>query len=346
MRAVLRYLMRRLGWALIVVFGVGTVAFFMARSLPGDPTRMVVGPQARPADVQRARKIYGLDQPVWTQYVKFWTRLVHFHSGDDPAKEHITCGKLVGSLHVDLGFSYRYRQPVVKLIAKKAPRTLELALAALLIQALIGLGAGIAAAYRRGSLYDQLAIGATLVGVSAPTFVLGLMLQYVLAHKLGWLPLDGYGQTPAEQLRSLVLPALTLGLFGAALYARLSRDEVAQTLSEDYIRTAHAKGASPARVLVIHGLRNALLPIVTLLVLDLGTLIGGAIVTEKLFRWPGMGAMAVDAMIHRDGPVIFGTVLFSAMAIVVATLLIDLLAVALDPRLRRPDRVPAAVRGF
>ncbi|MBW2456328.1 MAG: ABC transporter permease [Deltaproteobacteria bacterium] len=344
MTAALHYLMRRLGWAVVVVIGVGTVAFVMARPLPGDPTRMVLGPQARPADVERARKIYGLDQPVWTQYAKFWSRLVHLHAGDDPDKSHVTCGNPVGSLHIDLGFSYRYRQPVVKLIAKKAPRTFELALAALLLQALIGLGAGIAAAYRRGSLYDQLAIGATLIGVSAPTFVLGLLLQYVLAHKLGWLPLDGYGQTPAEQLRSLVLPALTLGLFGAALYARLSRDEVAQTLREDYIRTARAKGASPARVLVVHGLRNALLPIVTLLVLDLGTLIGGAIVTEKLFRWPGLGAMAVDAMVHRDGPVIFGTVLFSAMAIVVATLLIDVLAVTLDPRLRRPDRVREAVR--
>ncbi len=338
MSAALRYLLRRLGWALIVIIGVGTVAFVMARKLPGDPTRMVLGPQARPADVKRAREIYGLDASVWTQYAKFWSRLIHIHGDADRPDDHVTCANPIGPLHIDLGFSHRYRKPVVELIAKKAPRTFELAIAALLLQALIGLGAGITAAYRRGSWWDQLSIGATLIGVSAPTFVLGLTLQYVLAHRLGWLPLDGYGTTTSEQLRSLVLPALTLGLFGAALYARLSRDELAQTLSEDYIRTARAKGASPARVLVVHGLRNALVPITTLLVLDLGTLIGGAIVTEKLFRWPGMGAMAVDAMVNRDGPVIFGTVLFSALAIVVASILVDVLTVALDPRLRRPER--------
>jgi len=336
--AALRYLLRRLGWALIVIIGVGTVAFVMARKLPGDPTRMVLGPQARPADVKRAREIYGLDASVWTQYAKFWSRLIHIHGDADRPDDHVTCANPIGPLHIDLGFSHRYRKPVVELIAKKAPRTFELAIAALLLQALIGLGAGITAAYRRGSWWDQLSIGATLIGVSAPTFVLGLTLQYVLAYKLGWLPLDGYGTTPSEHLRSLVLPALTLGLFGAALYARLSRDELAQTLSEDYIRTARAKGASPARVLVVHGLRNALVPLTTLLVLDLGTLIGGAIVTEKLFRWPGMGAMAVDAMVNRDGPVIFGTVLFSALAIVVASILVDVLTVALDPRLRRPER--------
>ena len=338
MSAALRYLLRRLGWALIVIIGVGTVAFVMARKLPGDPTRMVLGPQARPADVKRAREIYGLDASVWTQYAKFWSRLIHIHGDADRPDDHVTCANPIGPLHIDLGFSHRYRKPVVELIAKKAPRTFELAIAALLLQALIGLGAGITAAYRRGSWWDQLSIGATLIGVSAPTFVLGLTLQYVLAYKLGWLPLDGYGTTPSEHLRSLVLPALTLGLFGAALYARLSRDELAQTLSEDYIRTARAKGASPARVLVVHGLRNALVPLTTLLVLDLGTLIGGAIVTEKLFRWPGMGAMAVDAMVNRDGPVIFGTVLFSALAIVVASILVDVLTVALDPRLRRPER--------
>ena len=180
-----------------------------------------------------------------------------------------------------------------------------------------------------------MATGSTLVAVSAPIFALGLVLQYVFAHRLGWLPNDGYGETPTEQLASLVLPALTMGLFGAALYARLSRDEVSGALCGDFVRAARAKGAGETRVLVVHALRNALVPLATLMVLDLGALIGGAIVTEKLFRWPGMGAMAVDAMINRDGPVIFGTVLFSAVAIVAASLLVDLVTVALDPRLRR-----------
>jgi peptide/nickel transport system permease protein len=326
--------LRRLGWALFVIVGVVTVAFVMARQLPGDPVRMVLGPQARPADVERARRVYALDEPMSVQYVRFWTRLLH-GANAQAGGDHRGCAEIGVGLHVDLGFSYRYRKPVVKLIADKAPRSLELALAALLLQALIGLSTGVFAASRRGTWLDQLATGASLATVSAPIFALGLALQYLLAHRLGLLPHDGYGDTPSEQLRSLVLPALTLGLFGAALYARLSRDEVGRLMDQDFVTAARARGASRSRALLVHALRNALIPLVTLLVLDLGALIGGAIVTEKLFRWPGMGAMAVDAMIHRDGPVIFGTVLFSAVAIVVASLLVDVVTVALDPRLRR-----------
>ncbi|MBI4701718.1 MAG: ABC transporter permease [Deltaproteobacteria bacterium] len=333
----LRFLGRRLLWALVVVLGVGTAAFFMARALPGDPVRMMLGPQARPADVAQARAIYGLDRPLGVQYLRFWQRLVHLRRDRAPAPEHESCAPL-GPLHVDLGYSFRYRQPVATLLAEKAPRSFELALAAMLLQVSIGLGVGILAARRRGSLTDQLAVGATLVGVSAPTFVLGVVLQYVLAYRLGWLPYDGYGLTGAEHLRSLVLPALTLAIFGSAMYARLCRDELGAALAADFVRTARGKGASEARVLVVHALRGALVPIATLVVLDFGTLIGGAIVTERLFRWPGMGYLAVDALVNRDGPVVFGTVLFSAAAIVLASLALDLLYVLLDPRLRRPGQ--------
>ncbi|HHH30359.1 MAG TPA: ABC transporter permease [Polyangiaceae bacterium] len=331
----LRHVVHRLGWAVVVVVGVVTLAFAIARQLPGDPVRMVLGPQARPADVARARRVYALDEPVLVQYGRFWKRLVHREAASDPPGDHATCGNAEGRWHVDLGFSYRYRQPVVSLIADKAPKSVELALAAVVIQVVLGFGVGMFAAHRRGTALDQLATGGTLVAVSAPIFALGLLLQYVLAHRLGWLPTDGYGETPTEQLTSLVLPALTMGLYGSALYARLSRDEISSALEQDYVRAARARGAGTFRVLVVHALRNALLPLATLMVLDLGALVGGAIVTEKLFRWPGMGAMAVDAMIHRDGPVIFGTVLFSAVAIVAASLLVDLVTVVLDPRLRR-----------
>jgi peptide/nickel transport system permease protein len=177
-----------------------------------------------------------------------------------------------------------------------------------------------------------------LLGISAPTFVLGLGLQYTLSYKLGLLPYDGYGTTAAEHIRSIVLPALTIGVFGSALYARIVRDELRVLLRQDFIRTARAKGASRLRALVVHALRNALLPIATLAALDLGTLVGGAIVTEKLFRWPGVGQMAVEALQNRDGPVIVGTVLFASAAIVLATLSLDLAAVALDPRLRSQAR--------
>jgi peptide/nickel transport system permease protein len=332
----LRHLARRLAWAALIVVGVGTVAFFLSRALPGDPTRMLLGPQARPADVAQARRIYGLDRPIHEQYVLFWTRLVHrAPAAASPPRDHRSCAALPLGLHLDLGHSFRYRRPVVQLLIEKAPRSLELAAAGLLLQILLGLGAGLVSARWRGTWADQLSIGATLVGVSAPTFLLGLCLQYVLAHQLRWLPFDGYGSTPAEHLQSLVLPALTLGVFGAALYARLTRDELSSALSADYVRTARAKGAGEARVLVVHGLRNALIPVVTLLVLDFGTLVGGAVVTERLFRWPGLGSMAVDALINRDGPVVFGTVLFAATAIVLATLLLDVVYALLDPRLRR-----------
>lgn len=326
-----RYFARRLAWALFVVVGVGTVSFFMARKLPGDPARMLVGPQASAQDVERARRIYGLDQGLWGQYRTFWRRLVHIGGDDDPEEDHATCAG--ETVHIDLGYSYRYRAPVTTLIAKRAPRSFELALAAMLFQLLIGLGVGIVSATKRGSVWDQMSIGATLIAISAPTFVLGLVLQYVFAHRLGWLPFDGYSEE--QWLRSLVLPALTLGMFGAAIYARLTRDELGRALDSDYVRAARAKGASGVRVVVVHALRNAMVPIVTLMVLDFGALIGGAIVTEKLFRWPGMGAMAVDAMVHRDGPVIFGTVLLSAAAIVLASLALDVVYVLLDPKLRR-----------
>ena len=335
--SLVEHMARRFLWAALVIAGVGSIAFVVERTLPGDPVRMILGPQAHDDDIAQARKQYGLDEPLLTQYVLYWERIAHLSAkrADKSVPAHASCANPFGQLHIDLGVSYYYRKPVTQLIVDKAPRSFELALAAMLLQLLLGVGAGLVAATRRGTWLDQLSIGVSLIGVSAPTFVIGLALQYVLAHKLGWLPHDGYGSTTAEQLRSMVLPATTLGLFGAALYARLTRDEVGHALSQDYARTVRAKGASETRVVVRHALRNAIIPIATLMVLDLGALVGGAIVTEKLFRWPGMGSLAVDAMVNRDGPVIFGTVLFSAFAIVVASVLVDVVTAVFDPRLRR-----------
>jgi peptide/nickel transport system permease protein len=174
----------------------------------------------------------------------------------------------------------------------------------------------------------------SLAAISAPTFVVGLLLQYLLAYKARVLPLDGYGVTPSEHLAAVVLPALTLGVLGSALYARILRDQLGHLLAEDFARTARAKGASPARVLLVHALRNALLPVTTLAALELGTLVGGAVITERLFRWQGVGQMAVDALLSRDAPAIFGVVLFTSSAVVLATLALDLAHGLLDPRLR------------
>ncbi|WP_437516789.1 ABC transporter permease [Sorangium sp. So ce1099] len=355
MRAALAHVLRRLAWAAILIAGVTAVSFGIAYLLPGDAARMLVGPQASAADLERVRTIYGLDRPVPVQFARFVRRLVHLgpaRDGDagvnhdhDRARvgargdpEHRSCAEGPLGLHVDLGYSFHYRKPVVDLLAAKAPRSVELALAALLVQLVLGLALGIVAAARRGTAWEDAALGAALLGASAPTFVIGPALQYVLAYKLRLLPYDGYGATAGEHLRSLVLPALTLGIFGSALCARIVREELRALLRQDFIRTARAKGASRLRALVVHALRNALLPLATLAALDFGAMAGGAMITEKLFRWPGVGSMAVEALQNRDGPLIVGTVLFAASAIVLATVALDLAALALDPRLRSRSR--------
>lgn len=330
--------LRRIGWALTVVFGVTTLSFFLVHVLPGDPARMIVGPQASARDVEKAREVYGLTGPIRVRYARYLLRLVHVGAAlqKDALRpvEHRSCAS-VGRLHFDLGTSFHYRRPIVDLVAAKLPRSLDLALAALAVALAIGLSIGVSTAARPGGTWDEFGAGVALLGISAPTFITGLALQYVLAHRLGLLPYDGYGKTSTEHFASMVLPALTLGIHGSAIYARLVRAELGAALEQDFVRAARARGASRMRALVVHGLRTALVPVATLAVLDLGALVGGAVVTEKLFRWPGMGQMAVEAIVNRDGPLVTATVLVAAIAIVVATLLVDVVAVFLDPRTSR-----------
>lgn len=331
----LRRLLSRMGWSLFTIWAVVSLAFLINNALPADPARAVAGPQARPADVARIRAQLGLDAPLSTQYARFMQRLVHVHTQPVPKGDeaHASCAPL-GPVHVDLGMSYQKRKPVVSLIAERLPRTLLLALAATLVQVLVGVTMGVVAAWRRNGPLDVGAVSMTLLGISAPTFLIGILLQYALAYKLRLLPLDGFGQSWPEHLASVVLPALTLGIFGAAYYTRLTRDEMIGLLKQDFIRTARAKGASEGSVIVRHALRNAALPLVTVIGLDFGALIGGAIVTEKLFRWPGLGQLSVDAVFDRDGPVILGTVIVASAAIVIANIVVDLSYALLDPRVR------------
>jgi peptide/nickel transport system permease protein len=334
-------ILRRLASMLFVVWGVVTLTFLINYALPGDPARAIAGPQARPADLRKIREQLGLARPLHVQYGLFLSRLVHV-SFDRQLPEtasakdapHASCSTF-GPVHLDLGMSYQKRQPVGKLLGDRLPATLLLALAATFVQVAIGVTTGVLAALRRGTVVDTGIVTLTLVGISAPTFVIGIALQYVLAYRLQWLPLDGYGQTFGERLFHVFLPALTLGLYGAAYYTRLVRDEVLTQEREDYARTALAKGASHTRVLLVHVLRNAIVPLVTVVGLDLGALVGGAIVTEKLFRWPGVGRLAIDAVAERDGPVILGTVLLGSVAVVVASLVVDASYGLLDPRARR-----------
>jgi peptide/nickel transport system permease protein len=325
----LRQVARRVAWSVVVVWVVVTTTFFVNNVLPTDPARMIAGPQARPADVAKIRTQLGLDAPIVVQYGRFLGRIVHVGSRGDDA----TCAKL-GPLHFDLGKSYQQRRAVVDILAERLPPTLLLAAAAIALQLAFGVTLGILAAIKKRTVWDLAAVGAALLGVSAPTFILGVVLQFVLAHRLALVPLDGYGRTNAEHLACLVLPALTLGLFGAAYYTRLSRDEMVSALAEDHVRTARAKGASPARVVFVHGLRNAAIPLLTAIGLDLGALVGGAVVTETLFRWPGIGSLSTTALLDRDGPVVVGIVLATSTAVVLSNTLVDVLCTLLDPRAR------------
>jgi peptide/nickel transport system permease protein len=332
--------LRRLGLALLILWGVTSASWLMTALLPGDPVSVVLGPNASPAEVARARQLYGLDRSLPEQYVRFMGRLVHFGPALDddpktpPPEGHTSCGELSG-LHIDLGTSVRYRKPVVELIALKLPFSLKLAMAALLVQLVLGIGLGTIAGVRRGRRTDEAVVLATSALSAAPTFVTGLVLQYVFAIRLGLLPLDGASAKTPGELSALVLPALTLGLYGTAVLTRLVRAELGDALREPYVRTARAKGATRARAALAHALPNALVPVAQLSVLELGALVGGALVTEKLFRWPGLGEMAVTAIQARDAQAVVGVTLVSAAAITAATLLADVVTLLLDPRLRR-----------
>ena len=332
----MKFLLSRLAWAIFVVWSVVTIAFFVEAVLPSDPARMVAGAQARPVDVDRIRKQLGLDAPITTRYAIYVRRLVHLAPAGEAraAKEHQGC-MAVGPVHLDLGRSYDQRRPVATILSERLPRTVGLAFAAMVVQLAIGIFSGVLAALRKGTRLDTGVVAVSLVGVSAPTFILGIFLQFLFGHKLRWLPLDGFGRTMPEHLKSIVLPALTLGIFGASYYTRLVRDEMIVLMKTDYVRTARAKGASFVRAVFAHALRNALVPIATVVALDLGALVGGAIVTETLFRWPGLGALSVTALVNRDGPVVMGIVIVTSCAIVLANLVADGIYVWLDPRVRQ-----------
>lgn len=329
--------LRRMLWGVMLVLGVTTLTWALTALLPGDPIQAVMGPQASVADVERARKLYGLDDPVFVRYGRFLARSIHFGPPLPEAKkgDHASCAALAGSLHVDLGYSFTYRRPVTELVAKKLPASVELAVAGSLVQLLIGLLLGGAAAFRRGSRLDHAVVGSAVALGAAPTFVVGLVLQYLLAHRAGAFPVDGgYADQGAAHLRAIALPALTLGFYGAALLVRLTRSELGDALAEPYVLAARARGASRARAGLVHALRNASAPIVQLTVLELGALIGGAVVTERLFRWPGLGDMAVVAVQNRDSQAIVGVTLVASAAIVAATVLADILGMLIDPRQR------------
>lgn len=301
------FLARRLVQTIPVLIGVSVITFLLIYYLPADPARMYAGPSATVETVDRIRHQLGLDQPLWVQYTTYVAR----------------------ALRGDLGFSYRKQIAVTELILRRMPYTLALTLAGIFVELLIGLPVGIASAVARGQWADRLGMFIALIGISAPPFWLGLLLLYWLGFRIPIFPLGG-----AEGWLSIVLPALTAGLGGAAWYARMMRSSTLDILSTDYVRTARAKGRSMPAVILRHVLPNALNPIITMAGMDIPWFIGGVVLVERVFNWPGVGRMAVEAIETVDVPLILGTVIFTAVMVVVSGILIDVVQGLVDPRIR------------
>jgi peptide/nickel transport system permease protein len=301
------FLARRLGSALVVVFGVACLVFLLIHLVPGDPVEVMLGESARPADREALRHALGLDRPLGVQLGSF----------------------LGGLLELDLGTSLHSRRPVAQLLAERLPATALLAGASLAVAVLVALPLGVAAAVRKGSAWDAGAMGMAMIGVSVPNFVMGPVLVLIFGLWLGWLPVSG-----REAPESLVLPAITLGTALAAILSRMVRSSLLEVLGEDYIRTARAKGLGETRVILGHALRNATLPLATVLGLQLGTLLGGAVITEIVFSWPGVGMLTIESIQRRDYPVLQGCVLLISLAYVAVNTLTDVVYAWADPRVR------------
>lgn len=301
------YLLRRLLGAVGVIWGVATITFVMVFLMPGDAARMYAGPRAPEETVERIRELWGLNDSLPVQYFRYLGRAVQG----------------------DLGNSTRDKRPVLEAVFNRLPATLQLAFAGLLVELAVGIPLGIVAGLRPGSWIDQFATIIALIGISIPQFALGLVALYLFGFVIPIFPLGGYG-TPLH----LVLPAIVLGVGGTAFYSRVLRNSILEVANEDYVRTARAKGLSPRAVLLRHILRNALMPVVTLAALDLALLLGGVVVIEAVFGWPGIGLQAWTAIRNQDTPMIMGTVLFASIAVVFLNLFVDVLYIALDPRVR------------
>ena len=301
------YLARRLLQAVLILIGITLVTFVLLYILPADPARQMAGRSATPDTIANIRHQLGLDLPFYQQY---WRYVSNLAQGD-------------------LGRSYLQKSQVSELIASRLPATLLLMAGAILCELVLGLTMGIVAALKRGRTTDQVLMVLSFIGVSAPQFVVGILLLYVFAVKLGWFPIGGYGT-----FAHLVLPALTLGLLGAGWYARMMRSSMLDVLRQDYVRTARAKGLPRWHVVLGHALPNALLPIVAMIGIDIGIFMSGIVVVESVFGWPGIGQLAWQAIQRIDIPIIMGVTLVSACAIVIGNLVADLIAPMIDPRIK------------
>ena len=308
------YLLRRLILMLPVAFLVTVGVFALIRLTPGDPSLILLGEDRSPQAIAQIHQQLGLDKPIYVQYVIWLGRIAHG----------------------DFGRSVTTHEPVATAITERLPATLELGIVALLWSLIVAIPLGTIAAVGRGSLADYLATGITVAGVSLPNFFIGVVLIFVLSVTLRMFPFGGYvplSQDPYESLRHVVLPAIALGTAGAAINMRFTRSSMIEVLKNDYVRTAWAKGNSLRRVLFIHALKNALIPVVTIVGLQIGGIIEGAIVTETVFTWPGVGRLAVESISDRDYTVVQAIVLLAAFSYLFSNLIVDLVYAWLDPRI-------------
>ena len=301
------YLFRRIFQAVLILLGVSFITFVLLYVLPAYPVRQIAGRAATAQTVENIRQQLGLDQPFLVQSGRY----------------------LGGLIQGDMGRSYLQKTEVASLIASRLPATLLLMAGGIACELLIGITFGVIAAIYRGRLLDQGLMVTSFVAVSAPQFVVGLLLLYVFAVQLGWFPIGGYGT-----FEHLVLPSVTLGIMGSGWYSRMMRSSMIEVLRQDYIRTARAKGLTRARVLTRHALPNAILPIIAMIVIDIGIFMGGLVVVESVFGWPGIGQLAWQAIQRVDIPIIMGVTMVSATAIVLGNLLADVITPFIDPRIK------------
>lgn len=309
----MRYLILRSIEAVLLLAGSTLVLFLLLHAVPGDPAEMILGEHATPESLARLRESMGLDQPLHRQYLTY-------------------AGNV---LRGDFGSSLRAHRPVLPYIMERFPATLQLTAVAVVLTLLIALPLGILAATKRYTLVDRLTMGLALLGQATPGFWLGLMLISIFAVHLKILPASGFGADGVDRLRHLILPSITLAAFLVGLLIRLTRAGMLDVLTQDYIRTARAKGLGERSVVARHALRNAMIPIVTVLGLQVGTLLGGAVITEAVFAWPGVGSLMIDAVTQRDYPVVQAIVLLMAAAFIVINWAVDISYFYLDPRMRR-----------
>jgi len=303
-----RYVSRRVLYTLPVLWLVVSLVFLLIHLVPGDPIAQMLGEGTPAADLEAARHAYGLDLPLGQQYLNYWK----------------------GVLHGDLGTSLRYNQNVSRLLAQRYPYTLQLTLAALTVAILLSIPAGVHSARRRNCWDDRALSVVSLFGLSFPNFALGPILILLFSIKLGWLPVSGSGT-----FANLVLPAITMGSALAAILTRMVRTSMLEEMSQDYIRTARAKGLPETTVVYHHALRNALIPVITVLGLQFGALLAGAIVTEKIFSWPGIGRLTIDAISNRDYAVVQGCILAIGLTYVAVNFMTDLVYSVVNPRIRQ-----------